>query len=36
MHNIARVTSQIDPEKWPKDVDYLAQIYGGLFSIFLL
>lgn len=36
MHNIARVTSEIDLEKWPKqDVDYLAQIYGGLFSTFL-
>ncbi|KAI0632969.1 hypothetical protein C8Q77DRAFT_858545 [Trametes polyzona] len=34
--NITRVTSEIELEKWPiQDVDYLAQIYGGLFSTFL-
>lgn len=36
LNNIARVTTEIDLDKWPKqDCDYLAQIYGGLFSTFL-
>ncbi|OJT15692.1 hypothetical protein TRAPUB_5070 [Trametes pubescens] len=34
--NITRVTTEIELEKWQiQDVDYLAQIYGGLFSTFL-
>ncbi|OBZ74653.1 Uncharacterized protein C11E3.02c [Grifola frondosa] len=36
LQNIAKVTSEIELEKWPvQDCDYLAQIYGGLFSTFL-
>ncbi|RDX47602.1 hypothetical protein OH76DRAFT_1405658 [Lentinus brumalis] len=36
MHNISRLTAEIELEKWAKqDVDYLAQIYGGIFSTFL-
>ncbi|KAI0742851.1 hypothetical protein C8Q80DRAFT_1109139 [Daedaleopsis nitida] len=36
LHNISRVTSEVELEKWPRqDCDYLAQIYGGLFSTFL-
>ncbi|OCH90864.1 hypothetical protein OBBRIDRAFT_887390 [Obba rivulosa] len=36
LQNIAKVLHEIDLEKWPgQDLDYLAQIYGGLYSIFL-
>ena len=36
LNNIARLVNEIDLDKWPKqDCDYLAQIYGGLFSTFL-
>ncbi|KAI8990411.1 hypothetical protein BD414DRAFT_483553 [Trametes punicea] len=34
--NVTRVVNEIELEKWPvQDVDYLAQIYGQLFSTFL-
>ncbi|KAI0078393.1 hypothetical protein K474DRAFT_1744807 [Panus rudis PR-1116 ss-1] len=36
LHTIGRVMHEIEFEKWPtQDCDYLAQVYGGLFSIFL-
>lgn len=36
LNNITRVLNEIELEKWARqDVDYLAQIYGGLFSTFL-
>ncbi|KAI0744612.1 hypothetical protein C8Q76DRAFT_780253 [Earliella scabrosa] len=36
LHNITRVTSEIELEKWAKqDCDYLAQVYGSIFSTFL-
>ena len=36
LNNIARLLNEIELDKWPKqDCDYLAQIYGGLFSTFL-
>ncbi|TBU31295.1 hypothetical protein BD311DRAFT_753003 [Dichomitus squalens] len=36
LQNIARVTNEIELDKWPKqDIDYLATIYGNLFSTFL-
>ncbi|KAL6308932.1 hypothetical protein BKA93DRAFT_822199 [Sparassis latifolia] len=36
MSNIAKLLHEIELEKWPiQDCDYLAQIYGGLFSTFL-
>ncbi|PCH43120.1 hypothetical protein WOLCODRAFT_25738 [Wolfiporia cocos MD-104 SS10] len=36
MQNIQKVLHETELDKWPtQDRDYLAQIYGGLFSIFL-
>ncbi|PIL25950.1 hypothetical protein GSI_11704 [Ganoderma sinense ZZ0214-1] len=36
LQNITRVTNEIELDKWAKqDVDYLATIYGNLFSTFL-
>ncbi|KII90117.1 hypothetical protein PLICRDRAFT_40318 [Plicaturopsis crispa FD-325 SS-3] len=36
LQTIQKVMSEIDLEKWPvSDSDYLASVYGGLFSLFL-
>lgn len=36
LQNIQKVLHELELDKWPiQDRDYLAQIYGGLFSIFL-
>ncbi|KAH9921152.1 uncharacterized protein B0H18DRAFT_956756 [Fomitopsis serialis] len=36
LQNIQKVLSEVELEKWPmQDRDYLAQVYGSLFSIFL-
>ncbi|KAH9837722.1 uncharacterized protein C8Q71DRAFT_754139 [Rhodofomes roseus] len=36
LQNIQKVLSEVELEKWPmQDHDYLAQVYGSLFSIFL-
>ncbi|KAH9943788.1 hypothetical protein B0H21DRAFT_478963 [Amylocystis lapponica] len=36
LQNIGKVLHEMELEKWPtQDCDYLAQIYGGLFGIFL-
>ncbi|CAL1698172.1 unnamed protein product [Somion occarium] len=36
LQTIAKVMHEIEFDKWPlQDCDYLGQIYGGLFSIFL-
>ncbi|KZT68058.1 hypothetical protein DAEQUDRAFT_766639 [Daedalea quercina L-15889] len=36
LQNIQKVISEVELDKWPlQDRDYLAQVYGSLFSIFL-
>ncbi|KAI0944587.1 hypothetical protein AcW1_002259 [Taiwanofungus camphoratus] len=36
LQNVAKVLHEIELDKWPiQDRDYLAQVYGGLFGIFL-
>ncbi|KAH8079789.1 hypothetical protein BXZ70DRAFT_901581 [Cristinia sonorae] len=36
LQTIAKVMHDVELEKWPtQDSDYLAQVYGGLFSVFL-